>query len=67
MSAPPRNSRGEPWTGELLTCRECGATHPDRNDLPNDESCPRATARWRWHHWIYPYPEFEARRTGWPL
>jgi hypothetical protein len=51
MSAAPRTSRGTPWRGELLTCRDCSAQHPDRDDVADAERCPKAVGRRWWHRW----------------
>ena len=37
---PPTNSLGEPWVeGQTWTCTGCGATGPDRDDVPMPASC----------------------------
>lgn len=35
----PGNSLGRPWKGETWTCRRCGATGPDRDDVAFDAYC----------------------------
>ena len=47
----PITSRGTPWKGEMLTCADCGAQHPDRDDIADDQRCPKASGRRWWHQW----------------
>lgn len=41
MPDAPRNSLGQPWTGQTWRCVLCPATGPDRDDLALVDDCPR--------------------------
>lgn len=71
MPDAPRNSLGQPWTGQGWRCVLCPATGPDRDDIALVDDCPRGyrgqhVRQYEVHSWQLQYWQIPALEMARP-